>query len=113
MTAPSAATAALAAKVELPLDPVVTVPVDLDVEPRLAGPVTFRMAGWLALAALGGAIVGLNLGSPWLILLGIVVSIVGAAGALVRPGGRPLAAWLRPLRIYLRRHRCERKERRA
>jgi hypothetical protein len=27
-------------------DPVVVVPGDLDVEDRLAGPVTFRMAAW-------------------------------------------------------------------
>jgi hypothetical protein len=105
--------AALAATVEPPLDPVVAVPVDLDVEARLAGPVTFRMAGWLALAAMGGAIVGLNLGSPWLMLLGVLLAIVGAAGACVRPGGRPLAAWALPLLSYRRRHRGDRKEQRA
>ena len=112
MTVPNAAVAALAATVGPVRDPVVQVPVDLDVEARLAGPVTFRMAGWLAIAAAGGMLVGTNLGSPWLMLTGLVVSLIGWTGAYLRPAGRPLMAWVLPLLGYHRRRRAAAKARR-
>lgn len=84
-------------------DPVVVVPGDLDVEDRLAGPVTFRMAGWLAASAGGIAIIATSDGTPWRVVLGLAVAGVGVAGAWWRPGGRPAAAWIAPLLAYRNR----------
>jgi hypothetical protein len=92
--------------------PVVQVPVDLEVEARLAGPVTFRMAGWLAVAIAGGMLTCANLGSAWLMLAGVVLVLLGGTGALVRPAGRPVAAWLLPVAGYHRRRRIARRQRR-
>lgn len=86
-------------------DPVVVVPGDLDVEDRLAGPVTFRMAAWLAAAAAGVALVAASHGTPALIAVGVLLVVVGVVGAWWRPGGRPVAAWLAPLVAYRRRRR--------
>ncbi len=87
------------------LDPVVLTPGDLDIEERLAGPVTFRMAGWLAVAAVGVALLFLAPRHPLLVAPGLPLVLVGTAGAFWRPGGRSAAAWLRPLAGYRRRTR--------
>lgn len=84
-------------------DPVVVVPADLDVEDRIVGPVTFRMAGWLAAAVVGVALVVAARGDIALTTVGVVVAAVGVAGAWLRPGGRPLGAWIVPLISYRRR----------
>ena len=86
-------------------DPVVVVPGDLDVEDRIAGPLTFRMAAWLAVAAGGVAMVAASRGDVARVVLGAVLVVVGAAGAWARPGGRPLGAWVVPLVAYRRRRR--------
>jgi hypothetical protein len=86
-------------------DPVVVVPADLDVEDRIAGPVTFRMAAWLAAAAGGVALVATARGAVHLTVLGVVVIAVGLTGAWWRPGGRPVAAWIGPLLAYRKRRR--------
>jgi hypothetical protein len=85
-------------------DPVVVVPRDLDVEDRLAGPVTFRMAAWLAAAAAGVALVVASRGAVAPTALGAVLVVIGLAGAWWRPGGRPVAAWVAPLLAYRKRH---------
>lgn len=87
-------------------DPVVVVPADLDVEDRIVGPVTFRMAGWLAAAVVGVALVVAARGDIALTIVGVVVAAVGVAGAWLRPGGRPLGAWVVPLLAYRRRRRA-------
>lgn len=84
------------------IDPVVVVPADLDIEDRLAGPVTYRMAAWLAVGAAGIALAVFGRSAP-VEVTGVVVAVAGAAGGTWRPGGRPVAAWLRPLASYRRR----------
>lgn len=84
-------------------DPVVVVPGDLDVEDRIAGPVTFRMAAWLAASAAGVALVAASRGAVATTVLGVVLVVVGITGAWWRPGGRPVAAWLGPLLAYRKR----------
>lgn len=86
-------------------EPVVAVPVDLDVEDRLAGPVTFRMAGWLAAAASGAGLALAAPGQPAALAAGAVLAFLGLVGAWWRPGGRPATAWLAPLWRYRRRRR--------
>lgn len=86
-------------------DPVVVVPGDLDVEDRLAGPVTFRMAAWLAAAAAGVALVAAGHGAIPTTAFGVLLVVVGVTGACWRPGGRPVAAWLAPMVAYRRRQR--------
>ena len=86
-------------------DPVVVVPGDLDVEDRIAGPLTFRMAAWLAAAAGGAALIAASQGDVARVVLGAVLVVAGAAGAWARPGGRPLGAWVAPLVAYRRRRR--------
>lgn len=86
-------------------DPVVVVPGDLDVEDRLAGPVTFRMAAWLTAAAAGVALVAAGHGAIPTTALGVLLVAVGVTGACWRPGGRPAAAWLAPMVAYRRRQR--------
>lgn len=86
-------------------DPVVVVPGDLDVEDRIAGPVTFRMAAWLAAAAAGVALLAAAHGAAAPTALGVVVVVVGITGAWWRPGGRPVAAWVAPLLAYRKRRR--------
>lgn len=87
-------------------DPVVVVPGDLDVDDRIAGPLTFRMAAWLAAAAGGVAMVAASRGDVARVVLGAVLVVAGAAGAWARPGGRPLGAWVVPLVAYRRRRRA-------
>jgi hypothetical protein len=87
-------------------DPVVVVPADLDVEDRIVGPVTFRMAGWLAAAVVGVALVVAARGDIALTIVGVVLAAVGVAGAWLRPGGRPLGAWVVPLLAFRRRRRA-------
>lgn len=87
-------------------DPVVVVPADLDVEDRIVGPVTFRMAAWLAAAVVGVALVVAARGDIALTTVGVVVAAVGVAGAWLRPGGRPLGAWIVPLLAFRRRRRA-------
>lgn len=94
------------------LDPVLPVPVDLETEERLAGPVTFRMAGWLALAGAGAASLVFSRDTVLLLAAGGLLLPVGLAGAFVRPAGRPLAAWLLPLLGYRQRARAARRSRR-
>lgn len=89
-------------------DPIVAVPADLELEDRLAGPVTFRMAGWLAAAAAGVALLALSRQQIWTAGPGLLLVVGGLAGAMWRPGGRPAAAWLGPLRAYLLRSRADR-----
>jgi hypothetical protein len=84
-------------------DPVVVVPGDLDIEDRLAGPVTFRMAAWLAAAAAGVALVVASRGAVAVAGLGVLLVAVGLVGAWWRPGGRPVAAWAAPLLAYRKR----------
>lgn len=86
-------------------DPVVVVPGDLDVEDRIAGPVTFRMAAWLVAAAAGVALVAASRGAVAPTALGVVLLVVGITGAWWRPGGRPVGAWIAPLLAYRRRRR--------
>lgn len=86
-------------------DPVVVVPGDLDVEDRIAGLLTFRMAAWLAAAAGGVALIAASRGDVARVALGAVLVVVGAVGAWARPGGRPLGAWVVPLLSYRRRRR--------
>ena len=66
-------------------------PIYLDIEDRIVGPVTFRMAAWLAAAVVGVALVVAARGDVALTTVGVVVAAVGVAGAWLRPGGRPLA----------------------
>ena len=87
-------------------DPVVVVSGDLDVEDRIAGPLTFRMAAWLAAAAGGVALVAASRGDVARVMLGTLLVVTGAAGAWARPGGRPLGAWVVPLLAYRRRRRA-------
>lgn len=89
-------------------DPVVVVPADLQVEDRIVGPVTFRMAAWLAGAVVGVALVATARGDVALTAIGAVAFAVGVAGACLRPGGRPVAAWVAPLVAYRRRRRARR-----
>lgn len=84
-------------------DPVVVVPGDLDVEDRVAGPVTFRMAAWLAAAVGGVAVVATSRGAPALVALGLLLVVVGLCGACWQPGGRPVGAWIVPLIAYRKR----------
>lgn len=86
-------------------DPVVVVPGDLDVEDRLVGPVTFRMAAWLAAAAAGVALIAAGHGAVPTTALGVLLVVVGVTGACWQPGGRPAAAWLAPMVAYRRRQR--------
>ena len=84
-------------------DPIVVVPGDLDVEDRIAGPVTFRMAAWLAAAVAGAALIAAGRGAIAPTVLGVALLAVGIAGAWWRPGGRPVAAWVAPLLAYRKR----------
>ncbi|HVF05276.1 MAG TPA: hypothetical protein VNA20_10575 [Frankiaceae bacterium] len=86
-------------------DPVVVVPGDLDVEDRIAGPVTFRMAAWLAAAVAGAALIAAGRGAIAPTVLGLVLLVVGVAGAWWRPGGRPVVAWVAPLLAFRKRRR--------
>lgn len=78
-------------------------PADLDVEDRLVGPVTFRMAGWLACAGAGLALLAAARDHPVLAPPGALLAVAGLLGACWRPGGRPAGAWLGPLLAYRRR----------
>jgi hypothetical protein len=89
-------------------DPVVHVPADLEIEDRLAGPVTFRMAGWLAAAAAGVALLALAGDQRWAAAPGLLLIAAGLAGALWRPGGRPAPAWIAPAWSYRRRQQASR-----
>lgn len=84
-------------------DPIVIVPADLDIEDRLVGPVTFRAAAWLAVAAAGIAILAFARNRVLLDVFGSVLLLAGGIGGLWRPGGRPAAAWLWSLAGYQRR----------
>lgn len=86
-------------------DPIVAVPADLEVEDRLVGPITFRMAGWLAAAAAGVALLALARDQMWTVGPALLLVTVGLAGALWQPGGRPAPAWVGPLWSYRRRAR--------
>jgi hypothetical protein len=85
-------------------DPVVPVPADLELDERLVGAITFRMAAWLAVAATGIALAVAGRGIPGA-LAGVVLTAVGLAGALWVPGGRSAPSWVRPLWGYWRRSR--------
>lgn len=87
-------------------DPIVAVPADLEMDDRLVGPITFRMAGWLAAAAAGVALLALAREQLWTIGPGLLMVTVGLAGALWQPGGRPAPAWVGPLWSYRRRARA-------
>lgn len=90
-------------------DPVVVVPADLDVEDRIVGPVTFRLAGWLAASAAGAALAALSWPAIAPTVLGGLVAVAGLAGGFVRLGVRPIGWWARPVATYLRRaHRARR-----
>lgn len=81
--------------------PTVAVPAQVELDDRLVGPVTFRMAGWLAVAVLGVALVaGAGLSAA---PAGGLLVAAGVAGAVCRPGDRPLTAWIAPLWAYRRR----------
>lgn len=82
------------------------VPAELEFEDRLAGPVTFRMAGWLAGAAAGVGLLVLARDQLWTALPGVLLVIGGLAGAVWRPAGRPAPAWLGPLWAYRQRRRA-------
>jgi hypothetical protein len=86
-------------------EPVVAVPAELELDERLVGPVTFRMAAWLALGAAGAVLVALGPGRVMPVLLGLPMILLGAAGAFWRPGGRPALSWVGPLWSYRRRIR--------
>ena len=90
-------------------DPVVAVPADLELEEPLAGPVTFRMAGWLAASAAGVALLALSRDHVWVAVPGVVLLVGGLVGAMWRPGDRPVGAWLWPLWSYRRRQRAARR----
>jgi hypothetical protein len=89
-------------------DPVVHVPADLEIEDRLAGPVTFRMAGWLAAAAAGVTLLAEAGDRRWAAAPGLLLIAAGLAGALWRPGGRPAPAWIAPAWSYRRRQQASR-----
>jgi hypothetical protein len=86
-------------------DPVVQVPADLDVEDRLVGPITFRAAGWLAVAGVGVGLLILARRQPVLAIPGMLLLAGGVLGAWWKPGGRPMLAWALPLLTYRRRRR--------
>lgn len=86
-------------------EPVIMVPADLEVEDRIVGPVTFRLAGWLAAGAAGIALATLCWPNIPVTVLGGLVALAGLAGGFARPGRRPLAWWTRPVIAYLRRAR--------
>jgi hypothetical protein len=88
--------------------PSVLVPADLEVEDRIVGPVTFRLAGWLAAAAVGTALAVLSWPNPVASVVGGVLIVIGVTGGFYRPGARPVAAWARPLLSYRRRARRDR-----
>ena len=85
--------------------PVVPVPPDVDVEDRLVGRLTFRHLGYL-LAAGGGAAIAISSSPLVLRIIGALLSGVAATGAIWRPGGRPIDAWVLPLLRYVRRQRA-------
>ena len=85
-------------------DPIVAVPADLDVEDRLVGPITFRVAGWLAVAAAGASLLAFAGRHALALAAGCTLLLAGAIGGLWRPAGRPATAWLTPLLGYWRRH---------
>jgi hypothetical protein len=82
--------------------PVVSVPADLELDERLVGPITFRMAAWLAVAGTGVVLAALGPG-PAAAAVGVLFVLAGLAGAFWAPAGRPALAWLRPLVAYRRR----------
>lgn len=86
-------------------EPVIMVPADLDVEDRIVGPVTSRLAGWLAAGAAGIALAALCWPNVPVTVLGGLAALAGLAGGFARPGRRPLAWWTRPVIAYLRRAR--------
>lgn len=87
-------------------EPVAIVPADLEVEDRIVGPITFRLAGWLATAAAGIALSALCWPKIPVTVLGALVALAGLAGGFARPGQRPLAWWTRPVAAYLHRARA-------
>lgn len=86
----------------------VPVPAETGVEDRLAGALTFRHAAYLAVAAAGLAVMLLGDRSIARLVVGAVVSLVGVAGAAVRPYGEPLDRLVPAALLYLRRRRAER-----
>lgn len=89
------------------------VPADLGVEDRLVGPITFRVAAWLAIVAAGVALRAFCGWRPAPVAAGVALVLLGGAGGLWRPGGRPVTSWLRPLAGYWRRRRQGRPDRSA
>lgn len=89
------------------------VPADLELEDRLAGLVTFRMAAWLAVAAAGVVLVATGGGGLWRLPVASLLITVGLVGALLRVHGRPVTSLLLPALAYRRRVRTERQGRSA
>ena len=89
-------------------EPVVPVPADLELEERLVGPVTFRMASWLAGSAAGAVLLGVGGRSAGRLVVGGPLLLLGLVGAFWRPGGRAAPSWLRPMTDYLHRRRAGR-----
>jgi hypothetical protein len=83
-------------------EPLVAVPGELDVEDRVIGPLTFRQLGYLAAAASGAAITRLSWPHLPGAAAGLLLATLGLLGSLLRPGGRPLDAWLLPIARYAR-----------
>jgi hypothetical protein len=88
-------------------EPVVLVPADLDVEDRIVGPVTFRLAGWLSAAAAGTALTVLAWPRVVAVAIGVLLVAGGVVGGFYRPGSRPLTWWARPVWSYGRRRRTD------
>lgn|GEM_PF-4463647 len=87
-------------------DEPVAVPADPDVEDRLVAGLTLRQLGYLSAAAAGGVLAWRHPPGPAglvAVACGAAVGLVAAVGAWWRPGGRPLDAWVVPLRGYHRR----------
>lgn len=84
------------------------VPVELELQDRLAGAVTFRMAGWLAASGAGLALLAFGGGTAAVLVAGVLLVLVGLAGAFWQPAGRPLLSWVLPVAAYRRRRRNER-----
>lgn len=83
------------------------VPVELELQDRLAGVVTFRMAGWLAASGAGLALLAFGGGAAAVLVAGVLLVLVGLAGAFWQPAGRPLLWWVLPVAAYRRRRRNE------
>lgn len=90
-------------------DPIVAIPAELELEERLIGQVTFRMAAWLAVATSGAVVFALSPSRVLSVVLGVPMFCLGTMGAFWRPGRRSAPAWILPLWSYRRRATASRR----